>query len=537
MRDVINNAIRSGPVPTLRDWRSLPTSRLTRAERTMRFCESMLCVPDGDQVGRPLRLEDFQEAFIYALLDNPTPTHRAIFSVGRKNGKSALMACLLLSFVVGPEARRNAQLVAGAMSRDQASLIFKLACHMVTASERLRELVRIVPSSKTLIGLPMNTTFKAIAADGRTAMGLSPRMILIDEAGQISGPTSYFVDSLTSAQGAYEDGLTIYLSTQAPTDADLLSVLIDNATTNRDSATVCHVYTAPDGCELTDEAAWHAANPALGVFRSERDLREQINAAVEMPTAEAGVRNLILNQRVNTDSPFVSRAIWDASRSDVMIPDGVEVWGGLDLSSVKDLTSFAIVGQVGDRLVSEVWAWMPERSVAERSREDKQPYDVWVKQGWLRTCPGAVVDYDFVAQEIIELVGERRLVNIGFDRYRIALFRQAMERMGVELPLVEHGQGFRDMSPSIEELEAQLLNGAITHNGNPVLTMCAANARTIYDAAGWRKFDKKRRNARIDMMIALTMAVGTWRGVGIKETKTPLTTASELATMFSNPLR
>src|SRR5690606_15733491 len=106
-------------------------------------------------VGRPLVLAPFQREFIRAVYDNPHGTRRAYLSVSRKNGKSGLVAALLLAHLVGPEAKRNAQLVSGAMSREQAALVFNLAAKMVQLSPRLSKLVRIVPSGKRLLGLPL----------------------------------------------------------------------------------------------------------------------------------------------------------------------------------------------------------------------------------------------------------------------------------------------------------------------------------------------------------------------------------------------
>jgi phage terminase large subunit-like protein len=60
------------------------------------------------------------------------------------------------------------------MSRDQAALVFRLASQMVMLSPKLSSIVRIIPSSKRLLGLPLNTEYRALAADGKTAHGLSP---------------------------------------------------------------------------------------------------------------------------------------------------------------------------------------------------------------------------------------------------------------------------------------------------------------------------------------------------------------------------
>ena len=85
--------------------------------------------------------------------------------------------------------------------------------------------------------------------------------------------------------------------------------------------------------------------------------------------------------------------------------------------------------------------------------------------------------------------------------------KQEFEEIGVELPLVEFGQGFKDMSPALDGLEAALLNGNLAHGMNPILTMCAANAVASQDPAGNRKLDKSKANGRIDGMVALAMAL------------------------------
>ena len=112
--DHVASAIQCGPVPTVRAWRKLPVDKLTRAERAMKFIERYLKVPEGDLIGRPIVLDIFQEAFFYSVLDNPATTRRAFLSIARKNAKTATIACLLLVFVCGPEARLNSRVTSGA---------------------------------------------------------------------------------------------------------------------------------------------------------------------------------------------------------------------------------------------------------------------------------------------------------------------------------------------------------------------------------------------------------------------------------------
>ena len=480
---------------------------MNRAAAIIEFVETLCLTPEGASVGQPMRLAEFQKDFIRSVYDNPKGTRRAFLSIARKNGKSGLIAALLLAHLVGPEAVRNAQIVSGAMSRDQAALVFNLASKMVRLSPVLSDVVRIIPSGKRLIGLPLNTEYRALAADGKTAHGLSPVLAILDEVGQVRGPQSDFVDAITTSQGAHAEPLLIAISTQAASDADLFSVWLDDAATSKDPRIVSHVYAAPEGCDLLDAEAWKSANPALGLFRSEDDLAEQMQQAQRMPSMENAARNLLLNQRVSTDAPFVSPDVWKSCGAG-SVPFTGPVFAGLDLSARNDLTAFVLVGKVAG-----VWQvfphfWTPETGLQDRARRDRQPYDVWARQGLLRTTPGASVDYEVVATDIAEIICDLDVHAIAFDRWRMDVLHRELTRMGLVLPLVPFGQGFKDMSPALDTLEAELLNHRIAHGMHPVLTMCAANATTTKDPAGNRKLDKSRATGRIDGMVALAMAMG-----------------------------
>jgi phage terminase large subunit-like protein len=160
---------------------------LKRSEKIFAFCKKYVKVPDGALVGKPIELLQFQKKFIAAVYDNPHGTRKAIMSISRKNGKTVTMALLILVHLVGPEAKQNTQIASGAMSRDQAALVFDLACKIIMQSPELSKIIRIIPSKKMLVGLPMNVTYEALAADGKTAQGRSIIFGIIYDAGQIVG--------------------------------------------------------------------------------------------------------------------------------------------------------------------------------------------------------------------------------------------------------------------------------------------------------------------------------------------------------------
>lgn len=479
---------------------------MTLGEQVIAFLE-MLKIPEGALVGQPLRLEPFQKQFILDVYDNPHGTRTAILSIGRKNGKSALIAGLLLAHLVGPVAVENSQIISGAMSREQAGLVFKLAHKMVMFDPVLSQIIRVIPSGKQLIGLPMNTEYKAIAADGSTAQGLSPVLIIFDEIGQVRGSQNDFYDALSTSQGAHAAPLMINISTQAPKDDDLLSILIDDAQNSNDKHTVCHVYAAADDCELDDENAWEAANPALGTFRSLDDMRQLAEKAKRMPSFENTFRNLNLNQRVNPVAPFIPVSEWKKCAGKSLLSGCLEVYAGLDLSARNDLTAFVMVAKDQNGVWhSQAHFWTPRDTLADRAKRDRAPYDVWAKQGSLHAVSGATVDYAEVADKIIELCSDYNIKAIAYDRWRMDVFKKALG--GVELPLVEWGQGFKDSTVGIEALEEAIFNNRFIHENHPVLNMCLHNTRVVQDPAGNRKFEKAKSTGRIDGTVALAMAMG-----------------------------
>lgn len=487
----------------------MKAKKLTRGQRVCAFIERYCIVSEGDLIGKPIKLESFQREFILAVYDNPAGTRRGFLSIARKNAKTATIACILLAHIVGPEAKLNSRIISGAMSREQAAEVYNYASKMVQLSPDLSKLVRIVPSSKRLIGLARNVEYQAVSADGKTAHGKSPALAILDEVGQIRGPQSDFVDAIVTAQGAYDDAMLFAISTQAPNDADLYSVWLDDARASKDPRIVCHVYEAPKDCELTDKAAWYAANPALGKFRSLKDVEEQADRAARMPSFEPTFRNLVLNQRVEMVNPFISRGIWllNSQEPDESVFYEEPVYVGLDLSAKTDLTAMVMLA-FRERWHVKPILWTPEKGLRERAKRDRAPYDVWAKDGLIRALPGASVDYEVLAREIADALDGCNVAAVAFDRWRFDLLKKELDEIGAELPLHPFGQGFKDMAPALETLETLLMNEQIAHGAHPVLTMCMANARVETDAAGNRKLNKAKATGRIDAAVALAMAVG-----------------------------
>jgi phage terminase large subunit-like protein len=496
-----------------------PKRSLTRGEQNVAWIETFCRVPEGKHVGEAIRLRGFQRDIVRGIYD--TPTRSAIISFGRKNSKTALAAMLALLHLCGPEARINSQLFSAAQSREQASILFTLMVKMVRQSPDLSAYVTVRDTKKELYCHELGTTYRALSADASTAYGLSPVFVVHDELGQVKGPRSELYEALETACAAQEAPLSIVISTQAPTDADLLSVLIDDAATGTDERVKLFLHTAPTDLDPFSEEAVRAANPAFDEFMNKVEVMALAENARRMPSREADYRNLVLNQRVSRRNLFVSANVWKSNgKPPFEIEDFGEmpVYCGLDLSATRDLTALVMVIPDGDTMHVISRFWLPSEGIRERSHEDRVEYDRWAEEGFLQLSPGASVQYEFVAWELRDLFDTLNIQAVAFDRYNMRFLKPWLEKAGfseAELErFKEFGQGLVSMSPALRSLESLLLDAKLRHGMHPVLTMCASNAVVFSDAAGNRKFAKDKANGRIDGMVSLAMAVAMATGEG-----------------------
>jgi phage terminase large subunit-like protein len=479
------------------------------------FIEHVCFIPEGRHVGERLRLFDWQKAEIRRIYDNPYGTRRAILSMGRKNAKTTLSACLLLAHLCGPPAhnRPNSQLYSAAQSRDQAAIIFSLAAKMVRMNPELAQAVAIQETAKSLICRELGTRYRALSADATTAYGLSPALVIHDELGQVRGPRSPLYEALETATGAQQDPLSIIISTQAPTDTDLLSVLIDDARAGHDPHTVLSLYTASTDFDPFDEATIRLANPAFGTFLNAAEVLAMAQNARRMPAREVEYRNLILNQRIETSTPFIAPGVWKACSTPAGSLEGVPVYGGLDLSEVADLTALVLIGWRDGKWRVQPTFWLPSEGLAEKATADRVPYDLWRSEGHLQVTPGRTVSYEFVAHHLRQVFKRYNIQKLAFDRWNMRhltpwLLRAGFTDQVIKERFVEFGQGVASMSPALRDLEQILLDGQLAHGGHPVLTMCVAHTVIALDDAGNRKPSKRKSSGRIDGLVALTMAIG-----------------------------
>ena len=202
--------------------------------------------------------------------------------------------------------------------------------------------------------------------------------------------------------------------------------------------------------------------------------------------------------------------IWDKCSFAVNIDKlkGRECYGGLDLSSTNDITAFALIfppTENDDKYYVLPYFWIPEDNLKLRVKRDHVPYDVWQKQGFLKTTEGNVIHYGFIESFIEDLGKKFNIKEIAFDRWGAVQMVQNLEGLG--FTVVPFGQGYKDMSPPTKELMKVTLEKKIAHGGHPVLSWMMDNVYVRTDPAGNIKPDKEKSTEKIDGVVALIMAL------------------------------
>ena len=494
-----------------------------RVKNIIKFIEQLV-VPSGKGEGKQFKMRPFQRKFlqdVYGPVDKAglRIPRRAILSMGRKNGKTMLTACLALCHLVGPEAIKNGEIYSAANSREQASKVFKYAAQIVRADPELGSYIKIVDSTKTMVCFGNGSIYRAVSAEAGTNYGENPSLVIYDELSQAKNSALY--DAFDTSMGAREEPLMIIISTQSNDPTHILSELIDDAIGGHTKTIVCHLYTVPEDVEdVFDSKCWKLANPALGDFLSIKEMRDFAEKAKRMPGRENTFRNLYLNQRVDAKSPLIPRAEWEGCRGDLEIKDGDEIYLGLDLSGKTDLSALVGVSN-GDNDIVKAWFWKPEDSMDEHEKRDRVPYSLWKSQGIIKTTPGRAIQYSFIAQELGEISRIYRIIGMSYDRWRIDDLMNAMDAIGLEcyvdgkddprsgaIRLVPWGQGYVSMAPAVDAIEESILDRRLIHDGNPCLTWNFSNAVVKENEVSDRKFDKSKVRFRIDGAVATAMAIG-----------------------------
>ena len=506
------------------------------ADQAVEFFPEFLRHSKGDHAGQPFELLPWQESAVRQIFgwkrpDGTRKYRRVYIEIPRKNGKSVFIAGIgiLLTFADGEE---GAEVVSAAADREQAAIVFEAGSGMVEDSPELRSRARLY--RRSIVVPATRSSYKVLSADVKTKHGMNISGLLFDELH--TQPNRALWDVLTTSIGARRQPLVVSITTAGYDKNTICWEIHDYAVkvlegTIIDEEFLAIIYAAPDDADWSDPAMWELANPSLDVTISRDYLEAESNRAKETPGYVNTFRRLHLNQWTESSSRWLNLESWNECGEPIDLKEleGQTCWGGLDLSTTTDLSAFVLVfpRKIENPTVMEGIAglagneptqgfnvlahfWVPEENIALRARQDRVPYDVWARQGWLTPTDGNVIDYAFIQEKIKELSSLFRIQEIGYDPWNATGLVNDLMEDGANM--VEVRQGYASMTGPSKELEKLVTSRNLFHGGNPVLTWCAANVVVQQDPAGNLKPAKDKSTERIDGIVALVIALS--RAIG-----------------------
>lgn len=464
-----------------------------RATRPIEFIEWFCRHSKGEWAGRPVRLELFQKAFIQALfgfIDPETGLRRyreAFFLVGRKNGKSTLLAGLALYMLIA-DGEGGAEVYSTATKYAQARLLFDECHNMVKQSP---ELSKHIKKRKTdLYYIPTMSKLQPLSRNSDSLDGLNASFVIMDELHGIKDRNLYEV--MRQSQSARRQPLLVMITTAGTVREcifdDMYSHACDVADgVITDSSFLPVLYELDRRTEWSDPSAWIKANPSLGHIKKLDDLQLKVERAKQSPNDLSGVLCKEFNIRETIHSAWLSfDAINNTDTFDLEEFRDAYCIGGADLSITTDLTcaSLLLMKRGSDKKYVVQMYWLPADNLQERVTQDKIPYDKWAARGLLRLCAGNSINYSDVTAWFVETVKQYDLFPawVYYDSYSARYFVEEMQMQG--FTMVRCIQGAKTLSLPMQMLGADLQAHRVIYNNNPILKWCLTNTGVQTDRNG-----------------------------------------------------
>lgn len=384
---------------------------------------------------------------------------------------------------------------------------------MVRADVQLNDNLRVFKNS--IIHEKSNSAFKAISAEASSKFGYNASFICMDEF--FVQKDSQLWDALTTSVGSRRQPLTIAITTAGYNRESICFKTEEygrkvSEGIIKDDSFYYVKYACPLDVEWDTEEALRLANPALesGVVKLDYLKREQ-QKAIKMPSFENVFRMLHLNQWMSSVSKWLSDAQWTACNfGEVKLEDlrGLPVWAGLDLASVRDVSCLVLLTMIDEKYVCLPYFWTPKETAFVRSRRDGVDYIGWEKEGLMELTEGDVTDYNYIKKRIKQIAEVVNIQEIAYDRWNAS--QLVIDLVDDGLPMIPFGQGFISMSAPTKELEKIVIGKELNHGNNKVLRWMCSNVAIKSDPAGNIKLDKSKSTEKIDGMISLVMALGSY---------------------------
>ena len=476
----------------------------------------------GEWAGEEFELEPWEQFIIWALFgwkrgDGFRRFRTGYLEISRKNGKTTLLAGIGL-YLFSADEESGAEVYTAATKRDQAIISHAEATRMVRSSPDLRSFIKVFKNNLSIDFTA--SKFEPLGKDADSSDGLNIHGALIDELH--AHKTRDLWDVLETATGSRRQPLQLTITTAG---FDKESICWEQHEyvekilkgTIQDDSYFGIIYSIDEGDDWKDEKNWIKANPNLGVSVKLDDLRRKALKAKEMPAALNNFLRKHLDVWVQQSVRAIDIEVWDENFAYEIKEHELKArlcYGGLDLSSVSDLTAWVMIfPDEADSERIDVLArfWCPEARLTDSANRYRANYEAWHNEGYLMTTPGDAIDYTVVREQVLLDAQTFNIDSLNVDRlfqgYQMAMELSDALSTGRDERVGTIGMGFYGMAGPVLDFEKKLLNRTINHGGNPVMRWMADNLAFREDPAGNRKPDKVTSQGKIDGIVALLMAL------------------------------
>lgn len=480
------------------------------ATRPITFIETFCVQSKGIWGGKPLKLDLWQKAIVQAIFgfvdqNGIRRCREVLIVVARKNGKSCLLSAIAL-YMLFADGESGAQCVSVASKKDQAKLVFDETKNMVVQSPLLSKHIK---KRKSDLYVPVTfSTFAPLASDSNTLDGLNVHCGIIDELHSLKDRNLY--DVIKQSMGARQQPLLFMITTAGFVRENIYDEVTDYAENVlndqvKDDRFLSFIYELDERKEWTNEKCWQKANPGLGTIKSMDYLRDNVKRgkddATFLPTLltkdfnvkETGVGSWLTFEAINNQATYDLENLRNTY--------GI---GGVDLSSVGDLTCASVLLRKEGQYYLNQMYFIPEEKAIQKEHEDKVPYRLWQQQGWIRFSAGNKVNYSDVTDWFKELRDKYSIYTlwVGYDSWNAAFWVDEMKQNAFTMEEVI--QGARTMSAPMKLLASDLEAKKINYNNNPILKWCLTNTQVEIDKnENIRPVKGRNSKQRIDGTVSL----------------------------------
>ena len=482
------------------------------AETVIEFLQS-LKIPEGPKAGEPLRLAEYQRAFIRGAMAEGVMV--GLLSIGRGNAKTALAAGIALGSLMGVwDDQPRREILMAARNRDQAKTAFGFMVGFIGGlSEAEQELFTIRRGSRLEIEYNANGggLARCIAADGRSILGGAPTLAILDERAAWERDKGDELENAILSGLGKRDGKALIISTSAPDDSNTFSRWMDEPP----PGTYVQEHRPPFGLPADDPDSLLIANPGAseGIGASLEWLVAQARRAIARGgSALSSFRNLNRNERVSTENRSVVLTVDEWMSAEVDPEAMPERSGpcilGVDLGGSRSMSAAAFYWPETGRL--EALGTFPATpGLADRGASDGVGgrYVEMQERGELSVMGANTVPAGMWLAEIVRRLDGITPACICGDRFRHAEFSEALGKANLRVPFIWRGFGWKDGSEDIERFRRAVFDGQVKVVPSLLLRSAFADAVTLIDPAGNHKLAKARSLGRIDAAAAAILAV------------------------------